>query len=51
MPYATNSASAIGLLMALKQFGLNWQIDNEQDSVLSKYQQAQSQVIAQVSSH
>ena len=50
VPYATNSASAVGLLMALRQFGLNWQIEYEPDSVISKYQQKQSQVISQVSS-
>ena len=49
VPYATNCASAIGLLMALQQFGLHWELDYQQDSVLSKYQQNQSQVIAKVS--
>ena len=49
VPYATNFASAIGLLMALRRFGLDWQFDYEQ-SALSKYKQAQSQVIAQVAS-
>jgi len=47
--HATNSASEIGLLMALRQFGSNWEIDYEQNSVLSKYQQVQSQVIDRVS--
>lgn len=50
VPYATNSASAIGLLMALRQFGLDWQIDRDQNTVLSRYQQTQSKVISKVSS-
>ncbi|MEL6496096.1 MAG: methylglyoxal synthase [Cyanobacteria bacterium J06623_7] len=37
VPYATNSASAVGLLMALRQFGLHWEIDYEQNSALLKY--------------
>lgn len=48
IPYATNRSSAIGLLMALKKFGLNWQMESDENSIVNKYKQGQSQVIAAV---
>jgi len=48
IPYATNRASAIGLLMALKEFGLNWQMESDENSIVNKYKLRQSQVITAV---
>lgn len=49
IPYATNRATAIGLLMALKEFGLDWKMTSDENSIVYKYNQKQSQVIASVS--
>lgn len=50
VPYATNRGSAVGLMLALQKFGLDWQLGSDEHSIVSKYQQGQAKVIASVSS-
>lgn len=49
IPYATNPASAIGILMLLKEFGTDWQLESDEGSIVDKYKKAQSKVIQSVS--
>ena len=37
IPYATNAASAQGLLMSLAEFGLDWDINKEESLIVQKY--------------
>ena len=49
VPYATNLASARGILMILQEFGTDWQLDADEHSIVEKYKQDQAKVIQSVS--
>ena len=45
IPYATNAASAQGLLMSLAEFGLDWDINKEESLIVQKYKNMQQNVV------
>ena len=51
IPYATNRASAIGLLMALDNFGLEWKVSSDENSIVYKYNEGQSKIISSVTTN
>jgi methylglyoxal synthase len=48
IPYATNRASAVGILMALKAFGIDWKVGTDEESAIEKYRKTQARVIDEV---
>jgi len=45
IPYATNAASAQGLIMSLAEFGLDWDIHKEESLIVKKYKNVQQNVV------
>ena len=50
IPYATNAASAAGLMMALNHYGLSWELHRSESNVVQAYKNQQSQVISSLKS-
>ena len=49
-PYATNPASAEGLMMSLKAYGLDWELHRQDSAVVQSYKNQQQGVIDSYSS-
>lgn len=45
IPYATNAASAEGLMMSLKAYGLDWELHRQDSAVVQNYKSQQQGVI------
>ena len=45
IPYATNPASAKGLMMSLSDLGLNWAIHQQDSPIVQKYKEKQQNVV------
>ena len=45
IPYATNAASAEGLMMSLKAYGLHWELNLQESEVVKRYKKNQQAVI------
>ena len=50
IPYATNPASAEGLMMSLKAYGLDWELHRQDSAVVQSYKNQQQGVIDSYSS-
>ena len=47
IPFATNAASAVGLIMAIDKLGLCWDLNATESPIVTAYKTQQSEVVAQ----
>ena len=46
IPYATNAASAVGLILSIEKYGIDWSLKASESDVVINYKKKQSQIVS-----